>query len=318
VEPTSHVKKLPAVLILSVGLACSGADSERRFASLGTAGTGGIYYPLGGAIARMVGEAVPGLQMTAEVTGGSVENLNRVASGEMDVGMAIGTTLALAATTSEEARYAALRIVAPLYPNVTHILARPGAEIVDLGDAAGASVSIGAPGSGTEQLSRELLAAHDLTTDDITARYLSFAESASALRDGAIDVAVFSVGYPAASVLEATTTGGVRLLALGPEPARRMIAAHDYYVPATIPAGAYPGVDGELDTVAVMNWIFARDTLSDEIVVAILDALRTRIDELATVNDVARQISLEALAGAPLPLHAATEAWLRTSPPETR
>ncbi|NIR61427.1 MAG: C4-dicarboxylate ABC transporter substrate-binding protein, partial [Gammaproteobacteria bacterium] len=82
------MKKLAVPLILSVGIACSAGDADRRFASLGTAGTGGIYYPLGGAIARMVGEAVAGLQMTAEVTGGSVENLNRVASGEMDVGMA--------------------------------------------------------------------------------------------------------------------------------------------------------------------------------------------------------------------------------------
>jgi len=303
-----------AVLALS---SCADGENERRFASLGTAGTGGIYYPLGGALARMVGEAVPGLQVTAEVTGGSVENLNRVAAGEMDLGMAIGTTLAQAARGDAAGRYTAIRVVAPLYPNVAHVLAAAGLEIDSLSDVSGLRVSLGAPGSGTEQMAREILTAHALTLDDIRPQYLSFAESAMALRDSALDIAILSVGYPAAAVLEATTAGGARLLPIEPGPLEALLAAHDYYDVGGIPLGIYPGVATPIPTASVLNWVFAREDLADRIVVAVLDALRDRTEELATVNGVTRQIDLQALSRSPLPLHPATIEWLRTSPPET-
>jgi len=298
-----------AILALIAAAACGGDGTTRRFASLGTAGTGGIYYPLGGTLASMISAAIPELQVTAEVTGGSVENLNRVAGGEMDLGMGIGTTLALAAAGGKD-RYADIRIVAPLYPNIAHVLASRDATATDLGEAGGRRVSIGAPGSGTEQMAREILAAHGLGVDDIAVQYLSFAESATALRDGAIDLAILSVGYPAAAVLEATTTGAVRLLPV-PEPAlAALIQAHPYYRRDTIPAGTYAGVDGDVPTAAVMNWVFARADLDTAVVEAILEALRDRRDELVAVNDIARQIDLDALRDAPLPLHDAAAAWL--------
>ncbi len=309
--------RLTVVFAVLALVSCAGDGAERRFASLGTAGTGGIYYPLGGALARMIGEAVPGLQVTAEVTGGSVENLNRVAAGEMDIGMAIGTTLVQAAHGADSDRYAAVRVIAPLYPNVAHVLAAPGLEIESLSEARGLRVSIGAPGSGTEQMAREVLAAHDLTVDDIRPQYLSFSESATALRDNAIDLAILSVGYPAAAVLEATTTGGVRLLPIASGPLQVLRTEHDYYDTSEIPDGVYPSAAMAIPTAAVRNWLFAREDLPDEIVMAVLDALRDRTEELATVNGVTRQIDLEALSRAPLPLHPATIEWLRTSPPVT-
>ncbi|NKB87232.1 MAG: TAXI family TRAP transporter solute-binding subunit [Acidobacteria bacterium] len=309
------------ILALVIGLAAvcvAGCEAPtRQFASLGTAGTGGIYYPLGGALARMIGEAVPDLQVTAEVTGGSVENLNRVAAGEMDVAMAIGTTLVHGLQGDDAERYADIRIVAPLYPNVGHILAAPNSDATSLNEAAGLRVSIGAPGSGTEQMAREILAAHGMSVDDIQPQYLSFSESATALRDGAIDFAILSVGYPAAAVLEATTTGGVRLLGIAPGPMSELLREWPYYVSSEIPAGAYPGMESALETAAVLNWVFARTDTPDTIVVAVLEALRDRRDELARVNDVARQIDLGALENSPLPLHEAAAEWLRTSGPAT-
>lgn len=299
-----------AILLLAAAAACVGDTSDRRFASLGTAGTGGIYYPLGGTLAAMISEAIPELQVTAEVTGGSVENLNRVASGEMDLGMGIGTTLALGATASD-GRYDEVRIVAPLYPNIAHVLAGRGTTAADLREARGLRVSIGAPGSGTEQMAREILAAHGLSVDDIAAQYLSFGESATALRDGAIDLAILSVGYPAAAVLEATTTGAVHLLPI-PEPTlAALLEAHPYYRRDTIPAGTYAGVDDDVRTAAVMNWIFARADLDHAVVNAILGALQNRRDELVAINEIARQIDLDALRAAPLPLHDAAAAWLQ-------
>jgi hypothetical protein len=313
----SHAILWVSLIALGAIAGCAAPGGGREFASLGTAGTGGIYYPLGGALARMISEAVPNLQVTAEVTGGSVENLNRVANGEMDLGMAIGTTLVQAAAGPDAVRYADVRIVAPLYPNVAHLLVAPGNAVTSVAGAAGLRVSVGAPGSGTEQMAREILAAHGLGVDDIDPQYLSFGESATALRDNAIDVAILSVGYPAAAVLEATTTGGVRLLPIPPGPLGALVDAHPYYRASEIPAGIYPGAETGVATASVMNWVFARADVPDPIVIALLDALHNRIDELTTVNDVVRQIDLSALENAPLRLHPATVEWLRTSPPAT-
>ena len=300
-----NLRRTVVGMLLAVTIACAPEGTPRRFASIGTGGTGGIYYPLGGALARMLGEAVPEVIFSAEVSGGSVENLNRVASGEVDLELAIGTTLAKAISGPEADRYAEVRVVAPLYPNTTHVLVRPGAGIETLADLRGRRVSVGADGSGTEQLARDLLAAVGLEAGAIEARYLSFGESSSALRDGAIDAAIISVGYPAAAVLEATTTSDVRLIAIDPATMTTITDRFPYYEAASIPAGAYPGVDEAVATVAVRNWVIATTALDPAIAGAMLDLIENRRDELSRVNEIARQIDPGALSRAPLPLHAA-------------
>lgn len=292
--------------------ACSGARTE--FLSIGTGGTGGIYYPLGGAIASMLSAADGTRQYTAEVTGGSVENIARIAGGQIDLGFAIGTSARAAFDGNENIDpVPALRVVAPLYPNVAHVLARDGAGIASVGDLGGRSVSVGSAGSGTEQFSRHLLEAYDLDYDDIDERFLSFSESSAALRDGAIDAAILSVGYPAAAVLEATTNAAVSLMPVAAEDAARLRATHPFYTVATIPGGTYAGHDGDIATVAVMNWMVGLESLDDGSVTALLDALRDRSDALVRVNQIARQIDLAGLAEAPIPLHPAAERWLEAN-----
>lgn len=303
-----------AMIVAVVALSACGGGARTEFLSIGTGGTGGIYYPLGGAIASMLSAADGARQYTAEVTGGSVENIARIASGQVDLGFAIGTSARAAFDGNEHIdAVPQLRVVAPLYPNVAHVLVRDGAGIASVGDFGEQTVSVGAAGSGTEQFSRHLLEAYDLDYDDIDERFLSFSESSAALRDGAIDAAIFSVGYPAAAVLEATTNAAVSLLPVGAADAARLRALYPFYTVATIPGGAYAGLDADLPTVAVMNWMVGLESLDDGSVTALLDALRDRRDALVRVNEIARQIDLAALADAPIPLHPAAERWLQAN-----
>ena len=177
--------------------ACSDSAS-RQFLSLGTAGTGGIYYPLGGAMAARLSISDTLRQYTAEVSGGSVENVNRLRERQTDLAFATGNTVFEAFSGGQDypEPVSDLRILAPLYPNMTHIVVKRGSTATSLADLAGGVVSVGPPGSGTEQMSRQILEAYGLTYDDVTPRYLSFNESATALKDGAIDAAIISVGYP--------------------------------------------------------------------------------------------------------------------------
>ncbi len=279
---------------------------------MGTAGTGGIYYPLGGAIASRLSLADSNHRYTAEVTGGSVENVNRIANGEMDFGFAMAPAVFEAYAGGRDFAEALdhLRVIAPLYPNLTHVLVPKNSDATSLADLRGRRVSVGAPGSGTEQLARQVLEAYDITYDDVNARYLSFRESADALADRAIDAAIFSVGYPASAVLEATTTGGARLLPIDIAHQARLRERYPYYAAGTIPANAYPGVEHDIPTVQVLNWIVATETLEAEVVWHLLTILRDQRAGLARVNAIAKQIDLEALGDAPIPLHPETARWL--------
>ncbi len=302
----------PALTALTLTLTgCGGGEGGLAFLSIGTAGTGGIYYPLGGALASRLSLADSARRYTAEVSGGSVENVNRLAAGQIDLGFTLAVT-AYQAYHGEgdfSAPVPQLRAVAPLYPNLAHILVPRGSRAASVADFRGLRVSVGAAGSGTEQMARHILEAHGLTYDDIEPRYLSFNESASALRDGAIDAAIFSVGYPAAAVLEATTTAGVRLLPVAPEVTERLRAEHPYYARGEIPAGAYRGVDAPVPTVVVLNWIVATESLPDDVVTALLNILDRERVALEQVHEMARQIDLTRLPDAPIPLHPAAQAW---------
>ena len=280
--------------------------------SLGTAGTGGIYYPLGGAIASRMSVLDSLRQYTAEVSGGSVENVNRVRVGQVDLAFATGYTVFEAFSGGQDypEPVTSLRILAPLYPNLTHVVVPEGSTAQSVADLTGAVVSVGAAGSGTEQMSRQVLEVYGLTYDDITPRYLSFGESASALKDGAIDAAIISVGYPAAAVLEATTTAGARLLAIDQEHADALSARYPYYLASAIPAGAYPGVEDDVATVGILNWVIGQEDLSEDVVSVLLRVVAEEREALEQVHEMARQIDVNTLPSAPIPLHPTTSAWL--------
>lgn len=303
-----------ALVLVSLALGCGDGNQagSRRFLSIGTAGTGGIYYPLGGAIASLLSVRDSVRQYTAEVTGGAVENVNRLRERQIDLGFALSVSAfeAYHGGADYVEPFETLRVVAPLYANLVHILVPRGSEVRSLGDLAGARISVGAAGSGTEQVARQLLELYGMSYDDVEARFLTFSESAASLRDEAIDAAIISVGYPAAAVLEATTTGGARLLPVDPEDMARLRELYPYYSPGEIPVDAYPGLDSPIPTPAMMNWIVSREDLEDGVVTLLLDVLHEERTSLEQVHEMAGQIDLANLSNAPIALHEATEAWM--------
>jgi TRAP transporter TAXI family solute receptor len=307
-----QLAKAPVAGVALAFLAACGGEGRVEFLSLGTAGTGGIYYPLGGAIASQMSVADSARQYTAEVSGGSVENINRLRSGQMDLAMVIGGTAyqAQRGIGDYDEPVEGLRTVAPLYPNLSHIMVQGNSPAQSVADFNGLRVAVGPAGSGTEILARDILAAHDLTYDDLDPRYLSFAEAAAALRDRVIDAALISVGYPAAAVLEATTTGNVRLIGLDEAAQRRLFDEYPYYSAGEIPAGAYPGVESAIPTLAVMNWIVAMESLDGDVVEVLLNILQNDRVSLERVHDMAKQIDLSNLENPPVPLHPAAAEWL--------
>lgn len=305
-----------AAWCVAAGVAVTACDNgvPNRFLSIGTGGTGGIYYPLGGAIASRMSLSDPVRQYTAEVTGGSVENINRIVTGEMDLGFTMATNAYLAyhGDSTTPAR-TSLRLIAPLYPNLVHVVVAKGAGIVGIEGFQGRRVSVGSAGSGTEQVARQLLAAYALSYDDLDERFLSFRESSDALRDGAIDAAIIAAGFPTSAVLEVATAGLVTLLPIDGEHQRQMAAQYPYYRAAVLPANAYPGQAQEIPTIAVLNWIIGSDALDGTVVRRLLQTLADDRAALERVHAIAAQIDLTALGDpVPIPLHPAAEAWYRS------
>ncbi len=300
-----------ALLITACALtatSCEAGPGQVAFLSIGTGGTGGVYYPLGGGLANALSAGDSTRRYTAEVTGGSVENVNRVVAGQIDMGF----SLAVAAWEElERDPNSPLRIAAPLYPNLLHVLVRESEGIESIADLAGLRVSVGSAGSGTERISEQVLAAWGLTYEEVNVQFLSFGESASALRDGALDAAIISVGYPASAVLDATSAGGIQILPIDEAGIARVIAAHPYYSRGVIPTGVYPGVDAEVPTLAMMNWVVVNVSEDESVVLQLLNILGDPGVSFARVHPMARQIDIEALNRAPIPLHGAAEAWLR-------
>lgn len=278
--------------------------------SIATGGTGGVYYPYGGAIARVIGARIPGVEATAEVTGGSIDNLKFVARGKADIAFTLADTLADAAAGREA--FAAFGVVparalAVLYPNYTQVATFEDEGIRSLADLAGRRVSSGAAGSGTETIATRILAAAGLHPDrDVRRHALGASASVDALRDGTIDALFWSGGVPTAALLDLGRTPGRRMRLLANAEALASLQARygPHYLAGEIPAGAYPGIDAPVPVITVANLLVVDARLPDSLAYDVTRALFEGRDEIAAVHAEGRRLTVASAAvGSPVAFH---------------
>lgn len=285
------------------------AAGTRRI-SIATGGTGGVYYPYGGAMAKVISDAVPGVAATAEVTSASVDNVKFVHDGSADVAFTLADTLDDAVQgrgAFESTGPLPLRSLAMLYANYTHLVTLDSSGIRAIGDLRGRVVGTGAPGSGTEVIAFRVLEAEGVAPDaDIRKHGLSVSASVDALRDGKIDAFFWSGGLPTAAVLDLANTPAARMLLVPntsalPELQRRY---GSLYFEATVPRGAYPGLAADVPVVGVANLLVVGASMPDDLAYAITKALFEHQEELARVHPQARSLALDtATVGSPAPFH---------------
>ena len=206
---------LPLALCLSA-VACGGSNAgpPARFLSIATGGTGGVYYPYGGGLAKVLNESLPGIRATAEVTAASVDNLKLIRDHKADIAFTLADTLADA--IEGRGAFAGAPVpaasLAVLYGNYTHIVTRARAGIASVGDLRGKVVSTGSPGSGTEVIALRILKAAGVDPDrDLRRQGLGVSESADALKDGKIDAFFWSGGLPSPALQDLSHTPGFTL-----------------------------------------------------------------------------------------------------------
>jgi TRAP transporter TAXI family solute receptor len=287
-------------------LACASCSDDgqprARFLSIATGGTGGVYYPYGGGLAKVLNENLPGIRATAEVTAASVDNLKLIRDGRADIAFVLADTLAdgVAGRGPFEGRPVPAASLAVLYSNYTHIVTTIGSGIASVADLRGKTVSTGSPGSGTEVIAMRLLRAAGLDPDrDVTRQGLGASESAGALKDGKVAAFFFSGGLPTAAVQDLAHSPGITMRLL---PSADLIPSlrrdyGDLYFPLEISAGAYRGVDRAVSVVGVANVLVVNRSMPDDLAHDITRVLFEQKAELAAIHPEAAHLSLERAAG---------------------
>ncbi|QEA38823.1 TAXI family TRAP transporter solute-binding subunit [Pistricoccus aurantiacus] len=275
--------------------------------SIATGGTGGTYYPIGGGLAEMINRHIEGHDAVAEVTGASVENMGLVWRGDSDIALALADTVyqAYNGTGDFEGRQLEnIRALASIYPNALQLVTMADSGIESLQDLKGKTVSVGAPGSGTELNARAVLEANGITYDDIEARRFNFNETADAIRDGDIDAGFWSVGPPTSSILNLATTRDIRLIGLTDEEVAKAKEAEPVFAAYDLKADLYDGMDGPVQTVSIPNVLVTNAELDDDLAYQITKLLFENTDELIAIHPAANDTTVKfSTDSTPIPFH---------------
>ena len=305
--------RLLATLVIGAALGCGGAGApsgSARFLSIATGGTGGVYYPYGGGIAKILNEGLPSVRATAEVTAASVDNLKLIRDRRADLAFTLADTLAQAVAGDGpfDGRPVPAASLAVLYANYTHVATLSSSGVSRIADLRGRVVSTGSPGSGTELIAIRLLRAAGLDPDrDVSRQGLGVSESAGALKDGKIAAFFWSGGLPSAAVQDLAHTPGTSLRLIESAsllPALQRAAGGELYFRLEIPAGAYRGVEAPVGAVGVANVLAVHQAMDEALAYDITRLLFEKQAELAAIHPEARNLSLEtAVKGSPAAFH---------------
>jgi TRAP transporter TAXI family solute receptor len=301
-----------ASVLLGSALALSGAAKaqEKYSLSIATGGTGGVYYPLGGGMANILSKYVPGLQATAEVTGGSVDNLKLIATGKPYIAfsMADAGQDAYRGEDKFKGTKVPLRTLMVLYPNRMHVVTIDGIGITKMADLRGKRVSTGSPGSATEVMGFRVIEAAGLDKDrDMKRERLGVAESVNALKDRKIDAFFWVGGLPTAAVTDLANTPGIKIRMI--DHADTVAAMNkkygQLYIEDVIPKATYRGMDADNRQATVWNILVSHENLSNQTAYNIVKTIFDKRDDMIAVHKEAENFRLEnqKAAASPIPFH---------------
>lgn len=291
-------KEIVRILITSFVFVCvygTASFAATKYLSLGTGGVTGVYYPLGGALANIITNKVPGYNCTAESTGGAVENAmliyrNKIDIGFVDASSAYNAQNKLGVFKNESVKN--LRGVVSIYPEAVQIVTLD-AKIRSIPDLKGKRVAVGSPGSATEVMARDILGLYGLTYDDIQQDFLGFGDASSGLKDKTIDAAFIWAGVPTSGIMELGTQHKVNMINFNDEMIAKLKVSHPFCVPMKITKKHYGAlVVDEVKTIAIPATLQCRAELPEEFVYNFLTALFNNLDLLAGAHTRGGDLSL--------------------------
>lgn len=300
----------------AAGLLHAVRAQERLRLVVVTGGTGGVFYPYGGGLAKVLTETVPNTQATAQVTGGSVDNVKLLNEGEADIGFS--TIDSAYDGLKGEAAYAedgpqAVSLLARLYDSFFHIVATAGSGINSVADLKGRRVSVGSAGSSTESIADRVLTAAGLDPQaDIGRDNLGVAESVGALKDGKIEAFFWIGGVPTAAVKDLCASGqpAVTFVSAANELTKLEASYPGLYAPMTLAANTYQGQTSDVAGIGVANVLVVPSAAEEPMITAVLGGIFDHLDKIHAIHPEAAKLTLEgAYAMLAVPYHPAAEAF---------
>ena len=277
--------------------AAGAAQAQNKQLTIATGGTGGVYYPLGGGFGSIIGKELPGYTATAEVTGGSVDNLKLVGAGRSDMGLS-QVDAAWDAINGKGKFPSKLPIqsIAVMYPNHMHVVTVDGTGVKSIADLKGKRVSTGSPGSATEVFAYRVLEAAGIDADkDLKKERLGVAESVNAIKDKKLDAFFWVGGLPTAAVtdLGATPNTKLKLLDFSDLAAKMNEKYGPLYAEATIPKETYTGMDADNKNITVWNIMAVNASMPEDLAYNLTKLLLEKRDDLAQVHKEALNVKPE-------------------------
>jgi TRAP transporter TAXI family solute receptor len=283
------------------------AKVETLELAFATGGTSGTYYPLGGAIASVWNTHIDGVNVTIQPAGASVENINRVSSGEVDIVMAMNNIADQAMNGVGESFPKALdgfKAVGVIYPEVMHVITTQKTGITSIADLKGKTINPGPPGSGTYVTAMAILEAYGIGEDDFKSRPGSFSDAVAGLKDGNLDAGFAVVSFPASAVTQIATTNPVKILEITGEGFDNLLETVPFAAQFPITGGVYKGQDEDAITVALQAVLYVKSDLSDELVYNLAKVMYENTPEIEMGHARGGQISIDnAINGITTPFH---------------
>ena len=270
-----------AAVLAALGAGIAAAQ-EIQFFRIGTGGTAGTYYPVGGVIADAISNppgslacdkggscGVPGLVAVVQSSGGSIDNVEGIGAGTLELALSQADIAYWAyhgtGLFRDRGAIANLRAIANLYPESLHVVVRRNAGIASIAELAGKRVSLGEKGSGTLVEAKAVLDAYGLGEADFMPEYLEPGQSSLALSEGALDAFFFVAGYPVTAIAELARTVEIDLLPLGEAEADTVVAFYPFFTKSVVPAGTYNGV-GEVATISIGAQLLVAAGIDEDVV----------------------------------------------------
>lgn len=324
--------KAMAGAALALGMMVQGAAAQdMQFFRIGTGGTAGTYYPIGGLIANAISNppgsracdaggscGVPGLIATAVASNGSVGNVNSIKGGTLEAGFSQSDVAYWAQTGTGlwegQPAVEKLRLIANLYPESIHLVARKDAGIASVADLKGKKVSLDEPGSGTLVDAKIILEAFGLSEADISPEYLKPDQAADRMRDGAMDAFFFVGGYPAGAIAELSSQHDVVLVPIAGPEVDKLRETYTFFATDTFPAGTYKGQDADVPTISVGAQMVTSADQPEDLIYGITQALFNATTQklFGAGHAKGKHITLDnAVQGAGIPFHPGAEKFYK-------
>lgn len=284
-------RKLLGLMTATILASTGAAQAQDQFVTIGTGGVTGVYYPVGGAICRLMNQnrAEHGFRCSVESTAASVYNLNAIGSGELTFGVTQTDVLSYAINGEQDFADAGpqenLRAIFSLHPEPFTLVARANSGIESFTDLAGKRVNVGAPGSGTQTSIDIILDSMDMSRSDFAlVSELRPDEHGSALCDNQIDAFFYAVGHPSANIADPTTTCGAQIVPITGEAVDSIIEDRPFYASATIPGGMYANNADDVETFGVLAALAVGAETPDAAVYALVSAVFENFDAFKSLH----------------------------------